>query len=80
MEPKQYSVYRKMESKLTPSKNLDLDFYETVVIYNCLLDPVYMSSIVDYLDVRFFKNKDIRNVITIILNFFKTKLMGLVNK
>jgi replicative DNA helicase len=61
-----------MESKLTPRKNLDLDFYETVIIYNCLLDSVYMSSIVDHLDVRFFKNKDIRNVITIILSFFKT--------
>lgn len=61
-----------MESKLAPRKNLDLDFYETVIIYNCLLDSVYMSSIVDHLDVRFFKNKDIRNVITIILSFFKT--------
>ncbi|NDB81415.1 MAG: hypothetical protein EB127_01510 [Alphaproteobacteria bacterium] len=60
-----------MDTKLTPKKNLDLDFYETVVVYNCLLDSVYLSSVVDHLDTRYFKNKDIKNIITIILNFFK---------
>lgn len=52
-------------------KNLDLDFYETVVIYNCLVDATYLSSIVDYLEVKFFKNKDIQNIIKIIIDFFK---------
>lgn len=53
------------------SKNLDLDFYETIIAYNCLIDPVYLASIIDFLDIKFFKNIDIRNLITIILNFFR---------
>ena len=43
-------------------KNLDLDFYETVIAYNCLIDSVFLASIVDFLDVRYFKNKDIRRL------------------
>lgn len=62
-----------MEQIKEHKKNLDLDFYETVVIYNCLMDSVYLAGIVDYLDVRFFKNKDIKNIISIIVNFFKSK-------
>jgi len=52
-------------------KNLDLDFYETIIAYNCLVDPVYLASIIDFLDIKFFKNIDIKNLITIILNFFR---------
>lgn len=52
-------------------KNLDLDFYETVIIYNCLTDPVYLSSVIDYIDVRFFKKIEIKNIITIIRDFFE---------
>jgi len=54
-------------------KQLDLDFYETVVIYNCLVDSVYLASIIDFLEPRFFKNKDIKNIITIIIKFFKER-------
>jgi len=61
-----------MEKIKTEKKNLDLDFYESVIIYNCLIDSVYLASIIDHLDLKFFKNKDIKNVIAIILNFFKT--------
>ncbi|NBW56612.1 hypothetical protein EBR43_02270 [bacterium] len=54
-------------------KVLDLDFYETVIIYNCLLDSVYLSSIIDHLEPRFFKNKDIQGIISIIIKFFKER-------
>lgn len=57
--------------KQPDKKNLDLDFYETVIIYNCLTDPAYLSSVIDYLDTRFFKKIDIRNVINIIKEFFR---------
>lgn len=60
----------RIEQKDKP-KNLDLDFYETVVIYNCLVDATYLSSIVDYLEIKYFKNKDIQNIIKIIIDFFK---------
>jgi len=51
-------------------KVLDLDFYETVVMYNCLTDSAYLASIVDTLEARFFKNNDIKNIVTIITKFF----------
>lgn len=54
-------------------KNLDLDFYELVVIYNSLLDPSYLSAIVDSLEIRFFKDKDIKNIISIIIKFFNER-------
>lgn len=62
-----------MELKTKDKKSLDLDFYETVVIYNCLLDSVYLSSIIDHLETRFFKNKDIQSIISIIIKFFKDR-------
>jgi replicative DNA helicase len=54
-------------------KQLDLDFYENVVIYNSLINPDYLSSIIDSLDVRYFKNKDIKNIISIIIKFFQER-------
>lgn len=59
--------------ELKTKKVLDLDFYETVIIYNCLLDSVYLSSIIDHLETRFFKNKDIQSIISIIVKFFKER-------
>ena len=52
-------------------KILDLDFYESIIAYNCLVDSAYLSSIVDYLDIKFFKNIDTRNVVAIIVTFFQ---------
>lgn len=54
-------------------KQLDLDFYETVIAYNCLIDSVYLASIIDFLDPKYFKNKDIRSIVTIIIQFFKER-------
>jgi len=59
--------------ELNEKKVLDLDFYETVIAYNCLLDSAYLSSIVDYLNVRFFKNQDIKSIVSIIIKFFKER-------
>jgi replicative DNA helicase len=56
-----------MEKEL---KKIDLDFYETVVIYNCLVDPHYLGGVVDYLSPSLFHNKDIRRVVGIISNFY----------
>jgi len=54
-------------------KKLDLDFYETVVIYNCLVNPHYLGSVVDYLSPSFFKNKNIREIIKIITSFYNER-------
>ena len=56
----------------SPSKKtLDLDFYEHIIAYNCLVDPVFLSSVIDHLDVKFFKNIDTKNIVRIIVSFFK---------
>ena len=57
--------------KENQKKHLDLDLYEIVLAYNILTDSVYLASIIDFLEVSYFKNVDIKNIIKIILNFFK---------
>jgi replicative DNA helicase len=59
-----------MDKTGVKDKSLDLDFYETVILYNCLLDAGYLSAIIDHLEVKFFKNRDTQSVIKIILEFF----------
>ena len=54
-------------------KNLDLDFYETVIAYNSLTSSSYLASIIDSLETRFFKNKDIKNIVSIIIKFFQER-------
>lgn len=56
-----------MEKQL---KKIDLDFYETVIIYNCLLDSQYLGGVIDFLDLSLFKNNDIRAVVGIISKFY----------
>jgi len=51
-------------------KKIDLDFYETVIIYNCLLNPHYLGGVIDFLDLSLFKNNDIRSIIGIISKFY----------
>ncbi|NBW57032.1 hypothetical protein EBR43_04470, partial [bacterium] len=49
---------------------LDLDFFETVMVYKCLSDETYLASIVDILELRYFKNKNNRDVFNIIKDFY----------
>jgi replicative DNA helicase len=51
-------------------KKLDLDFYEKIIIYNCLTDPHFLGSVVDYLKPELFRNKDIRSVISVVNKFY----------
>jgi len=49
---------------------LDNDFYETVVIYNMLTDEAYLASVLDFIDTRFFTNKNIGKIVNLITEFF----------
>ena len=49
---------------------LDLDFYEKVIIYNCIFDGGYLTSVIDYLKDDLFSDKDIRSVVGIIRDFY----------
>lgn len=51
-------------------RKLDNDFFETVIIYNLLTDPLYLGSLIDGIEPRFFKNKHISSIIDIICTFF----------
>jgi replicative DNA helicase len=52
---------------------LDLDYFETVIVYKSLTDETYLSSIVDYVDPRYFKNDDIKSIFGIIREFFTNR-------
>jgi replicative DNA helicase len=52
---------------------LDLDYFETVIVYKSLTDETYLSSIVDYVKPFYFKNDDIKNIFTIIREFFEKR-------
>ena len=49
---------------------LDLDFFETVIVYKCLSDEIYLASIVDILELRYFKDKNNRDIFNIIKGIF----------
>jgi len=51
-------------------KALDLDYYENIVMYKSLTDPRYLGSIIDFMQPRFFENKNFKDVITIAKAFF----------
>lgn len=49
---------------------IDDKFYETVIAYNALTNESYLASVVDHLESKYFDNKDIRNVVDIIKEFY----------
>jgi len=53
--------------------NLDLNQFETIVAYKCLTDETYLASVVDYLQPAFFKQKDVRSVVSIISEFYEKR-------
>lgn len=50
---------------------LDLDFFETIVIYNALFNQTYLEAIIDYVEPVFFKNKDIKIIFDVLLSYYK---------
>jgi replicative DNA helicase len=49
---------------------LDLDFYEKVIVYNCIFDESYLGSVIDYLKEDLFSDKDIKSIVGIIRDFY----------
>ena len=56
-----------------PIHKLDLDYFETVLLYNALSDPEYLSSIVSYVEPSFFNDKHIGKIIEKIAQFFNER-------
>ena len=51
-------------------KSLDLDYYENVILYKSFTDPRYLGSIIDYIQPRYFDNKNFKSIIALIKAFF----------
>lgn len=57
----------------TSTQKIDLDFYENVIMYHCLTDESYLGSIIELLDVDYFSNRHIKNILGIVTNFFSER-------
>lgn len=55
------------------STKLDLDYYEKVIIRNCLLDGGYLGSVIDYIKEDHFNDKNIRSIIGIIKDYYSKR-------
>lgn len=60
-------------SKPQPQPKLDLDFFETILLYNALGDSEYLSSVISYIDSSFFNDKNIGRVVGSISQFFNER-------
>ena len=53
--------------------SIDLDFYEQVIMYHCLMDEAYLGTIIEHLDPEYFNDKNIQNIINIVTTFYNTR-------
>ena len=49
---------------------IDSEHFENIIAYHMLVDEEYLGTIIDFLDTRYFKDKDIRSVVGIVADFF----------
>ena len=54
-------------------RKLDNDFFEIVLTYNLLTDQPYLGSLVDIIKPAYFKNKNIAQIVDIIVEFFQLR-------
>ncbi len=62
-----------MTNKPAASSKIDLDFFETILLYNALTDQEYLSSIIGYIDQSHFNDKNIGRVVKQISGFFSER-------
>lgn len=58
--------------KINNNLPLDTQLFEKVMVYNALLDPLYLESIVEYAKPSYFSNKDIRSVFESLSQYYTT--------
>jgi len=52
---------------------LDLDFFETVIAYKAITDPVYLNTIADYVKPEYFENQNIAEYFKIVNDFYEKR-------
>jgi replicative DNA helicase len=55
------------------SEKFDSNFFEFIICQNCLKDPSYIASIIDYYNPIYFNNPDIRTITSKIIPFFQKR-------
>lgn len=50
--------------------SLDLNHFEKILIYNALMDQSYLETIFEHTKPSFFKNKDIKEIFTVLHSFY----------
>ena len=60
-------------AKTTNNESLDWDFFESIVVYNAIMDETYLTSIIDVVEPNYFKNDDIKSVFNVVTNFYKNR-------
>lgn len=60
-------------SKPSTQTKIDLDFFETILLYNALTDPEYLSSIIGYVDSSFFNDQNVGKLVSKLTEFFNER-------
>ena len=55
------------------TSNLDLDFFEKVILYKSITDERYLAAIIDYIQPRYFTNPNFQKTFSIITSFFGSR-------
>lgn len=52
---------------------IDKKHFELVLAYNAINNSRYLGSIVDFYDPEYFENEDVKNILSIAIDFFKNR-------
>ena len=52
---------------------MNKNFFEYIFCYNALTDPVYMSTVLEHYNPRYFENKDITTLLDVATEFFQRR-------
>jgi len=61
------------KSDKDPPSSLDLDYYENIILFNSLLSQEYLASFMEYVDLSYFNDKNIKIIFKSILKFFEER-------
>lgn len=52
---------------------IDLKHFEYVIVYKALTDSTYLASIINFIDLSYFKDKNVKSVFSIIKQFYEKR-------
>jgi replicative DNA helicase len=61
------------QNKTEEPAKLDLDFYENVILLNCLVNQEYLASVIEHITPALFNDKKISTIIKSVVTFFNER-------